>query len=80
MSATIVSTPTRAAGARARATRIGLLALAVVVLLAASFAVGRGTVNTSGGVPAVAPTAVHPYPAVQDTDDTAAACFIGRPC
>jgi hypothetical protein len=56
----------------AHGVRLALLALAVVVLLAVSFAIGRATVSTSQKSTTIAPAAA--------THDTVPSCRIGRAC
>ena len=72
MSATTVPVSVRTAQSWARSLRLALVALAVAVLLAASFAIGRATVNTSHGVRTITPTAT--------ANATAPSCHFGQPC
>jgi hypothetical protein len=65
MNTTTVAVPVRAGQSLGHALRVAFVALAIVVLLAVSFAIGRATVGTSHS-PAIAPiapsTAVSPAP------------------
>jgi hypothetical protein len=74
MNTTTVAVPVRAGQSLGHALRVAFVALAIVALLAVSFAIGRATVGTSHS-PAIAPTA--PAPAVSAAPD---ACRFGRPC
>jgi hypothetical protein len=55
-----------------QATRLALIALAIVILLAVSFVVGRATVSTAQRVPAIAPAT--------GVQTNTAPCRLGRPC
>ena len=80
MSATIVANPSTAGTSRTHAPRaavLAMLALAVVVLLALSFAVGRSSVSTTKA-PAVAPTAGTS--AGTSTGPATCRVTMGRPC
>ena len=80
MSSTTAAAPLNAERSLSLPIRVGLVALAIVVLLGASFALGRATASTGRRAPAIEPTVSHPYPDGQDTDDTVVGCFVGRPC
>ncbi len=77
MSATTVPAPTTTGLNWALAVRIGLIALAVIVIFAASFALGRATVSSSKAAPAVAPVSSVPFNAGASTDEP---CRMGRAC
>lgn len=72
MSAATISAPVIAGPSWTHATRVVLVALAIVVLVAMSFVVGRVTVSTAQQAPAIAPAApaqTNPY-----------VCRTGRAC
>jgi hypothetical protein len=69
MSVTTVPGPIAIGPSRLQVVRLALVALAVAVLLAASFAVGRATVTTSHRAPSTA-TGTAPAPD----------CHFGRAC
>ena len=77
MSATTVPAPTTTGPSWAHAVRLGLIAVAVIVIFAASFALGRSTVSSSKPAPAVAPVVSVPVTAGPSTD---APCHMGRAC
>jgi len=70
MSATILSTPTTTGHSGTHAVRLALIALAIIVLLAVSFALGRANVTTTKA-PTVAPIA---------SPSSAEPCRMGRAC
>lgn len=77
MSATITA-PARAGSSPVNAVKVTLIAVAIVVLLAASFVIGRVTVGTTTHAPAATPTApAAPAPSSGATPTT---CHMGRPC
>ena len=77
MSATITA-PARAGSSPVNTVKVTLIAVAIVVLLAASFVIGRVTVGTTSPAPAATPTA----PAVPASSPgvTPTTCHMGRPC
>ncbi|HVN51468.1 MAG TPA: hypothetical protein VMT43_08550 [Acidimicrobiales bacterium] len=82
MTATTVPTPV-SDSPPAHPLRVVFVALAIVVLLAASFVIGRVTVGTTTHSPAVAPpaTVAPAAPAASSGNaPTTWACRMGRPC
>jgi hypothetical protein len=75
MSTTTVSSPLDATSSWRHGLRLALLTLAVVVLLAVSFVLGRVTDTSSPTVPAP-PPAAH----VSGGQSNAVPCHVGRPC
>ena len=80
MSATISpsTAPITAGASWTHSARLALVALAVVVLLAVSFVVGRATVSSSPSAPATSPaTTTAPF---IGEPSTPADCHLGRAC
>jgi len=71
MSVTTVGAPSTTSQPWTRGMRAAFLAVAIVVLLAVSFVVGRATVN-SGHAPAIVPTSV--------SHSSIDSCRMGRAC
>ncbi len=84
MSATTATSPVTAGKSWTHATRVTLIALAVVVLLALSFVLGRASGSTTQSVPAIAPAAgidQHVGDRAEGRVQTSTVpCRIGRPC
>jgi hypothetical protein len=72
MNATAAAIPVTAGQSWSHAARLVLITLAIVVLLAVSFVLGRATGSTAQHVPAIAPT-VGVHTSIDD-------CRVGRAC
>ena len=77
MSTTTVPTPLRGERTQTPIARVGLIALAIVIAIAASFILGRATVGATHHSPASAP-----LPAAGQVvgHSTAELCHVGRAC
>ena len=81
MSTTTLAAPATAGTSWTHAARVGLIALAIVVLLAVSFVLGRATVSSTQSVPAIAPAASVPAIAPAAGGHTSTPpCYAGQPC
>ncbi len=76
MSATTVAVPMTGGQSRIHGLRLALLALAVVILLAGAFVIGRLTVGSTTHAPAVTTTGISTPAAPPSTTF----CQMGRAC
>ena len=74
---TTVFSPVRVGRSWTRAPQALLVALAVLVLLAASFVLGRIS-DSNNDVPTIVPSSAHVSGSI--TGDVAPICRMGRPC
>jgi len=79
MSATTISAPVPAGQSSINGLRLVLVTLAIVVLFAASFVIGRVTASTTSHT-APASTPVAPAAPASGATPTTTACRMGRPC